>query len=517
MPIIPPELKTEHLERSTRILHKWNPQKIRTAKILADGGNLMVVADLCEDIMADDSMNGVLEARVRGLFGLPLVFDPSGDARRKTPITKALETDFWQMNPEHELNQAWTWAVLLGVGVTELVGREREGRVLPRIVNKQPRYLRYDWNARGWMLDTQDQNLIPITPGDGKWVMFTPYGERRPWAYGAWRSVALWWLLKQYAFTDWARYSEVRGKGILAGTMPESKAGDVQARKDLAADLADLGDETSVALPPGYDLKLVESTANTYQTFEKQIQMADEGIAVAILGQNLTTRVSSGSHAAAKVQNEVRSDLRRGDAGSISTTLRDQQIVYWAEWNFGNADLAPYPKWQTEPPQDLVQTADTFQKVAGALPALTEAGADARAILEQFGIPLATTPPPVPADPAPQLSSDPVTLAAQPNNQPSRPAGTQAFIDGQLYMDALGDHGLSLNVLAPTVRAVLEAVDGASDYQNLRDRLLDLYPRLNADQATEMLRRALMLAELAGRYAGSLEQPDPAIPEPVGG
>jgi phage gp29-like protein len=303
-------VRVEHIEQAARILHTWSPSKIRMAKLQADSGSMMLVSDLCEDMIADDSIKGTLDIRVKGLFGLPLEFEPEGDKRKTSPVIKALTADWWKMNPEQALGQSWSWAIMLGVSVAELVIRENQGRVLPKLKHWHPRWLKFDWTTRAWMLNTQGGE-VTLEAGNGKWMLFTPGGDHRPWANGAWRAVALWWLLKQYALTDWARYSEAHGKPILAGVMPATAQGDTNARKDLANDLGELGNDTSVALPPGYDLKLVEATANTWQTFKAQIEMADAGIAVAILGQNLTTRVSDGSRAAATVHNDVRSDLKR--------------------------------------------------------------------------------------------------------------------------------------------------------------------------------------------------------------
>lgn len=518
-------VRVEHVEQATRILHTWNPGKIRMAKLQADAGSMMLVSDLCEDMIADDSIKGVLGTRVNGLFGLPLEFEANGDKRKSTAITKALEQDWWYANPEMILGQAWSWAVMLGVSPVELVNRERKGRVIPRSKFWSPRWLKYDWTNRVWKLSTQEGE-ITLEPGNGKWMLFTPGGESRPWVNGAWRAVALWWLLKQYALTDWARYSEAHGSPILAGTMPATAAGDSKARKELASDLSDLGSDSSVALPPGYDLKLIEATANTWQTFQAQIDMADAGIAVAILGQNLTTRVTDGgSRAAASVHNDVRADLRRADAEILSTTTREQQLIYWAEWNFGDRELAPWPKWKTEPLEDLLAKAETYDKIGDALGKLKNAGVNTSPLLEEFGLEAATEPVPptqlpAPGAPAPapnstkpQLNtSSPVDALMRllerplPKQPVQLASSAQAFLDGQLYADALGDHALSLDVFKPQLEGILAAISEAGDYEELRTKLLAAHDGMNADDAQEFIARAMVLASMAGQYSSSLDR-----------
>jgi phage gp29-like protein len=49
-------------------------------------------------------------------------------------------------------------------------------------------------------------------------------------------------------------------------------------------------------MPPGWSIKLVEATANTAATFERQIALADRGMTIALHGTNLTNE-EGGSYA----------------------------------------------------------------------------------------------------------------------------------------------------------------------------------------------------------------------------
>jgi len=46
----------------------------------------------------------------------------------------------------------------------------------------------------------------------------------------------------------------------------------------------------------------------------------------------------------------VRDDLVRFDAEALATCLNEQVLRWWAEFNFGDARLAPWPNWDTAPP-----------------------------------------------------------------------------------------------------------------------------------------------------------------------
>jgi hypothetical protein len=396
-------------EPPVRTFVEWTPSLVRSAEVLADGGNLRMAADLCEALLTDDRVQGVLGARVRGLLGLDLSFEASGDRRRSKRAVKALdlEEDWWASFPEAELARLLSWGILLGVGLGALRWTPRDDgtRVLPVLEGRHARYLSYDWTDRGWRLLVESGGEIPLQPGDGTWVLHAPYGAQRPWAHGAWRALARWWLLKTYARQDWARHSEVHGTPIRAGVAPVGSH--KNDREELAADLAGLGHDTGLCLPPGYDLKLVEATARTWEMFREQIRMADAGTAIMLAGQNLTTEVSGGSLAAAQVHQAIRADLIRADGESTATDLHHQALRPWATLNFGDADLAPWPAWATDPPADLVALGAGYTALGEGITAMNAALAgtgqhvDAVALLTARGIPLRVGDPPAPPTPAP--------------------------------------------------------------------------------------------------------------------
>jgi phage gp29-like protein len=227
---------------------------------------------------------------------------------------------------------------------------------------------------------------VEVVAGDGSWLLYTPGGADRPWSHGAWRSIARWWLLKKYALADWGRHSEQAG-GVKVATTDSGN--DVDRRK-LATDLATMGADATVALPQGWNLKLVEVAANTFETFRAQVDSANAAIAIALVGQNLSTEVKGGSFAAAQVHQQVAHAVLRGQAETLSTTLHAQALVWWSKFNFGSADAAPWPEWTIDPPEDDALIAATAKSVGEAVSALKNAGVeiDAQAFAERFGIPL---------------------------------------------------------------------------------------------------------------------------------
>jgi hypothetical protein len=345
--------KKEHREIQTRNLIEWTNAEVKTARILADSGNLSYLAELVDELLADDRVKGVLPQRVSGLLGLPISFEPSGDGRKKGRAVRALEgqEDWWTIASESEIQQIQSSALLAGVALAELVWStdETTGRVLPRLKPWSIKHLRFDWQLRAWFLHTDDEFELEIKPGDGKWLLYTPYGTNRPWSHGLWRALAKWFLSKQFSISDWARHSEIHGNPIKVGTGAEGAQ--AEDRDAFAVELSELGSDTSIVPPFGWDLKLVEATAKTWEMFPANIAAANEAISIVLVGQNLTSNVQSGSLAAAQVHDSVREDLIRFDALALSTAIHDQVLTWWAEFNFGSRDLAPWPVWDTKKPE----------------------------------------------------------------------------------------------------------------------------------------------------------------------
>lgn len=378
----------EYLEPTSRTLYDWTPDRVRAAWITAQSGNLRMAADLCEELLGDDGVIGPLGSRASGLLKLPQKFEAADGATRRTPILRAIEADWWDANTEDEVRELQSWAILLGVCPAQLVWAEgKGGRAIPKLSYKNPKYLSFDNHSRAWKYETTT-GVVDVVAGNGVWVLHTPFSAKRPWSRGIWRALAYWWLLKRYAMTDWARYGEAHGSPTTVGYVPESKGANPEYRNEVARRLKEMGANRSIALPPGFDVKLLEATANTWGTFKAQIDMADSGMAIAILGQNLTSKVKEGSFAAANIHQEVRTDIIISDGRALDTTLHNQQWMWWSEFNFGDRKITPWAEFDTTPPTDLTAQAETMNKVADAVVKLEGKGADVKKILERFGIPM---------------------------------------------------------------------------------------------------------------------------------
>jgi phage gp29-like protein len=248
-----------------------------------------------------------------------------------------------------------------------------------------------------WLVRTRDGE-VALAPGDRSWVLHTPADKKRPWATAPWRACARWWLLSQYARQDLSKHSQ-RAAGFIAVAPPaptavspkvDDDARKVQKRR-LAEDLSEMGRSGSIVLPAGYDARLIQAAANTHQTFVAQMELASAGITIALSGQNLTTQVKGGSLSAASVHERVERTLLIADANSRARTLHDQVLVHWAAYNLrGGARAAPWPTWDTTPPEDLAATGLAWNSALDAMAKAEELGLeiDEKDVARRFRVPL---------------------------------------------------------------------------------------------------------------------------------
>lgn len=367
------------VEPSVRVFTRWTPQLVWAAEIAADGGNLTQAAKIVSWLLTDDRIRGCLNARIQGLLGLVPGFEKSGDRRRSGRAIKALEADedFWASYPEEELWLMLAWGLLLGVCPMRHDPQYLEGhggRLLPCPQFWHPAAgLRFDQPTGTWKIrvSSSPSDLYgveqTIEPGGGTWILHTPYGKHRPWELGLWKQLCWWKLLKDYGRSDWARNMEKGSLLVLLQSstpgVPPPQLADTQATRDAsAANLYQRGKDAVASLPVGKDLKLIETSGKAQELYSSGVDAANDAFAIAIRGGNLTTSVEGGSKAAAEVQERTGDFVNlRFDAETTSNTLHKQSLPWWAQWNFGDKTLAPWPAYPIAPQRNLGAFANTLQ------------------------------------------------------------------------------------------------------------------------------------------------------------
>jgi phage gp29-like protein len=526
------------VEPSVRVFTTWTPSLLRSAEMQADSGNLRFAANLCDWLLGDDRVASTLNNRVQALLGLEPSFEASGDKRRSNRAVKALDAqeDWWAGYPETELAQILAWGILLGCAPAQHSPEfdDARGRLLPKPTFWHPQHLRFDWQYRKWMIRVATSGGFDsgveteLVPGDGTWLLHTPYGRNRPWALGRWRGLARLVLLKQYAISDWARRGE-RNITLVATEDNDDSETTKEQRRELAQEIYDRGRDAAIVLPAGFDLKLLESVASGKALEEAQIELVNTAIAINLRGGNLTTEVKTGSLAATQQQATSNDQVNlEFDATSLTTTVREQSLVWWAEWNYGDRNLAPWPVYPVEPEKDRKAQAETANTAADVVQKFENQGfvVDRKEFAQEFGLDSWLKPgekaklptpgtPPAPGQPGQPPAPEPAPKDPTEGSKASgfgrrlrlasgmAAAAAKGFIDGQLYADALTEIATAQGIaeLESTLTAIREEIDAATDYEDLRARLRRRYQDMDAQDLSDLVEAAMTMGELAGRAA----------------
>lgn len=433
---------------SIRVFTRWTPALIYSAEAAADGGNLVQAARICEWLLADDTIRGCLSARINSLLGMVPQFEKSGDRRRAQRAINALEAeeDFCESYPEQELWLMLAWGLLLGIAPMRHQPRyddDHGGRLLPCPEFWHPAAgMRWNQLTGTWVIQVATSGVgggiveETIVPGDGTWVLHTPFGKHRPQSLGLWRCLAWWKLLKDMGRSDWARHMEQGSMLVLTQTAvqqnaPGQLANTKQQRNDNAASLYQRGRNAVAALAVGEDLKLLEAAGQAHLLYKAAADQANEAFAVAIRGGNLTTNVQGGSKSAAEVQERTGDFVNlRFDAESLASTLHNQSLTWWAQWNFGDAGLAPWPDYPVAPQRNLKNLADEIFSFSTAVQALELRGfeVDRQAAIEEFELQEWLSPGKKPTDPVmpPPDAAGPNVAQPDANTPPKSTADTPA-------------------------------------------------------------------------------------------
>jgi len=175
---------------------------------------------------------------------------------------------------------------------------------------------------------------------------------------GIMRGVARWYLIKLFAIQNWSKYAEKYGHPIVTAKVPLDQY--KESSSLMRQLLSSVGSNRYGILLDGMEVDVVNGASNSnIDAFDRLIQLCNTEMAIAILGQNLTTDVSGGSYSASKTHMEVLANLIEDDIVWIDEIINNQFIAPLVQVNYPDLDEALYPVYKTELPKhiDVQQTA----------------------------------------------------------------------------------------------------------------------------------------------------------------
>jgi len=346
---------------------RWYLSDLETAQRKADTGDLSMAARLWSAMRNDGKILGLRRTLSSGVVGLPRRFR-SPDAELVAALDNRNESrsDFDDMFPPAELSLFVDDAHGLGVAVGELC--EVKGRDLPRFTRLDPEFLFYQWSKNIWYYKSI-VGLLPITPGDGRWVLHLSGGIINPWRTGIWRALGRSYINKDHALMHRANYSSKLANPARVAVAPPGAT--EPQRLGMIARLLAWGLNTVFELPIGWDVKLIESNGRGFQVFQDEIKTSDEEAEITVAGQTVTTDGGAG-FSNADIHEIVRQDIIHDVATSLAHTLNTQGLTVYSWIRKNRPDLVTI-EYVTTKPKDHEAQGRTMQITANALAQLRAA------------------------------------------------------------------------------------------------------------------------------------------------
>ncbi len=361
---------------------RWFLADLETAILSADTGNMRIPGRLTRALRRDGMISGVLSTRTEGLVQLPLRFAGENE------LVDELAKDFRHVFPTSELALLSGDGRMLGVGVAEFV---QIPGALPVLKRLDPEFLQYRWAEDRWYFQSI-HGVEPVNPGDGRWVLHCPGGAVQPWSHGLWTALARAYISKEHAFFYRENFSNKLANAARVAVSPAGATDPI--RKGFFAKVAAWSVNTVFDLPPGWDVRILESNGRGYEVFKETIATSNEEIVIALAGQTVTTSGGAGFSNSA-IHATIRSDLIQSDADALAITLNTQGIPVWANERFGDSsDRRLTVAWDVTPPKDLNAEALAMTSAANAAAVMNGVlqadgyRVDVEALARRYGVPL---------------------------------------------------------------------------------------------------------------------------------
>jgi len=359
------------------IQNNWTVADVKSAIASHMMGMFELSGQLVDSIIGDDRVQATLGSRISGLFSREVIFEPANDSMAAREVCDAWTAHWPQFASTAAMTEMSAYEILMGWSPAQLVW-DTSSMWLPYMKPWHPRYTYYHWPLRKYVALSQDGQLA-ITPGNGKWLLHSRHTDYRAWIWGAIRPVAEPWLFRHFAMADWANYSEIHGVPIKKAIVPASS--DEVQRDRYQQQLATIGGRGTIMVSRGvqgtgqdWDLEFAEPTDASWESFPGLIDRADMNIVLALLFQNLTTEVKGGSFAATSAHMDIRQQGIQADNEAWKLDIRNQAARPFALFNFGDAELAPWTRWDTTAREDFASNSAAFTAFGTAMQALAHAG-----------------------------------------------------------------------------------------------------------------------------------------------
>ncbi|MEJ7728206.1 MAG: DUF935 family protein [Polyangiaceae bacterium] len=362
------------------------PQAVSEILRDADAGYMYRLVDLANDARQKDChLHSVLYTRETALNGLDWMVLPAVKPGRKKPrrrdrkVAEWVEGALWgaeggdgEERSFADLVAHLNGANYYGHAVAETLLREQGGYLVPRAFNLvSPRRFVYD-QATGRLM-WWDQVGAVAYPGvdfrgahPGKFLCHQPRvngdiacreGLVRPLMWVA--------LFRNWDLKDWMALAELSWKPWRKGKYKNTAS--TEDINNLIAILEAMTASGIAVYNEDVEVDVEWPKSAAASAHERLAAFLGAEMSKAVLGQTLTTESGErGARSLGEVHDEVRKDIREGDARAIAATIRRHLIAPLVRMNFGPDVAIPDFVFLTEDTEDIVHLANGVSTLAKA-------------------------------------------------------------------------------------------------------------------------------------------------------
>jgi len=443
---------------------------------------------LYDEVDRDPHAGSALQTRYLSVAGKEWEVTPAADDDQSKKVADFVSSTLESFNLT-QATQELLQGILYGFFVGEIMWGTRKGSWVPvKIIGKHPR--RFSFTMERDLRLLTPQNMIEGEPvPDRKFIVFTFGSSDNP--YGKGLGQKLWWPVwfKKNGIKFWLVFLDKFGMPTGVGKYPPGTPPEQQ--KALLDAIEAIQNETGVKIPNTMAIELLEAARTGKVTYETLCEYMDKQMSKAVLGQTASTEGTPGKLGSEDSQEEVRQDILKADADLLSEVFNVTLIPWIVDYNFPG--VTDYPKFwiRTKEEGDLKPLAERDKIIAGDL----RVPVGVKYFYDTYGIP------------APEEGEDIVEPGIRgAGESENRRAGEFAENAGDLSpaetLNALGEKALSdadadlYETMAP-VRDLLLSVNSLAEFKK---RLLEVNNNMDASAMGELMQRALVLADLSGRF-----------------
>jgi hypothetical protein len=366
---------------------EWMLEDVDNASQAADWGDLEPAAQLCRAMRRDPIISGLQTTKNGGVMRLPKIWSGPEEVVNALELPNGAQKTFDLLCPPQELKQMADDADFLCVSLGEIV--PVQGRPYGVLERKDPKDLFYLWPFGCWILRTSG-GVVPITPGDGTWVLHLSGPRVAPWQYGKWHSAGRTWVRKdsnQALKDNWAFHL---ANAARVAVSPQGASENL--RSNWFQQVAMWGINSVFSVTPGYDVKMIESNGRGWEGFDSSVKECNEAFMIQFAGQLVSVTGGTG-FSSEDLYASIRYDLIEDTAVPLAHTISTQVLPWFTHWMFPDiVDESPGYRYDVRRPTDLSAEASIYTAIGSGMTQLQEAAnragldVDVAKVFSHFGL-----------------------------------------------------------------------------------------------------------------------------------